>query len=159
MEEINSAYKIAMSVVVLCFIISIGLVIIIVGRAFWNKTEYTVDTAINNVGYADAYTLASKNDSVPVAAVFRVFQALNLTTSGMNKMLELHCYDSRGNEIYALDEHGDRKVIFFGGGVYGATIDVITENMDKRCRFSYIEGKRPNGTEIGGRLYAEVHFV
>lgn len=143
----------------MCFIISIGLVIITVGKTFWGQTEYTVDTAINNVGYADAYELASKNDSVPVASVFRVFQGLNLTMSGMSGMLELHCYDPAGNEIFALDENGDEKVIFFGGGVYGATIDVITENMDRRCRFSYIDGERPDGTEIGGRLYAEVHFV
>lgn len=158
MEDVNTATKMATSVVVMCFLISIGLSILLIGRAFWNQTEYTVDTAAGNVGWADAYSLASKAESVPVASVYRVLQGLNLTVGDVYDTLELHVYDKNGVELYDLDGSGYKIYGYYDGTHYGTTLNFITDNLGERCYFSYYDGRRPDGTEAGGLFYAEVRL-
>lgn len=140
MEDVNSAWKMGISMCVLCAIISMGLIVMLIGRSFWNGTANTVDRAAINVGYADAYALATKGEPVPVAAMFRVLQNVNMSLG------------SNGMDLTIVYTDGTEKT--------GATADDLSTLLAKQGYFSYGDSINPEtGEDLNGRLWAKVTIV
>ena len=77
MDEVRTGYKIAMSIAVMCFIIGIGMTILMIARNFWNHTESAVERPLNAVSDATAWQLASSNTPVPVASIWKVLNDID----------------------------------------------------------------------------------
>lgn len=75
--EVSQAYRIAIAAVVMAFLISTGLVLMTIGRNFWNRTADAAVGAAVAVQDNDAFFLASYNKPVPVAAVYRLTERIN----------------------------------------------------------------------------------
>lgn len=58
-DDVSSGFKIATTVVVLMFIITMGLVIMLIGRAFFNESTSTVEAPLNSVADTDLYFMAA----------------------------------------------------------------------------------------------------
>ena len=76
-QGLNDAYKIGITAVILCFIISIGLTIMTVGKHFMDEEIHSVEEAIGVTELVDAYCLASYGKPAPVAAMWRVMNKLD----------------------------------------------------------------------------------
>ncbi len=80
MQDISSAWKIAVATVVMSVIISMVLSLLYVSRAFWTRTETTVSTAVGDSVEAEAYQLASYGKPVPMAAIWKTMNSLTGST-------------------------------------------------------------------------------
>ena len=58
-DEVGSAYRIAASVIIMMFVITMALVIIMIGRAFFNESTNTVEAPLNSVADTDLYFMAA----------------------------------------------------------------------------------------------------
>ena len=149
MEDVNTAWKIAVSMIVICFILSIGLAIMSISKAYLNNTQNTMDTAIANVGHADAYSLANSYEPVPVAAIYRVLQGFVFDSTSADSGVELHVYNESGVEMFSYDAEGNVREGFNGG----CTIDVLQSVIGRRGNLSYSE------VDSSGAIRMEVHLA
>lgn len=83
-EDLNTAYKIAISACVLLFILSMGLSLMMIGRNFFNTTTTQITAPISAVEDKDAYYLASYGRPVPVADIWKVISRINYTATSGN---------------------------------------------------------------------------
>ena len=76
MQDVNTAWKMASGVVIMCFVMSIGLSILWMSKAFWNRTETQISNAVVNTADAEIYQLASQGQPQPVAAMWKCIAAV-----------------------------------------------------------------------------------
>ena len=80
-EDLSTAYKIAAGACIMAFILSIGLSLMMIGRNFWNKTADQVTTPVISMQDTDAFFLASYENPVPVADIWKMVMRINYGAS------------------------------------------------------------------------------
>lgn len=82
MTDLDTGYKIATSIVVVCFILTIGLVITMVGRHYFNTTIDEFEKPALEIDDANIYFLSQHESAVPVASLWKVVQKLEYKNIG-----------------------------------------------------------------------------
>lgn len=61
-NEVSSGFRIATGIIVMMFVISIGLTIMMIGRAFFNDSTNAVEAPLNSLADTDLYYMAAYGD-------------------------------------------------------------------------------------------------
>ncbi len=128
MQEITTAWKIAVSVVIMSFIISIVVSVMYITRAFWNRTEVHIEGAVVRTADAEAYQAASFGRPIPVPTIWKVVNGLTGSSANdtSNKLAKFEMYDgvdASGHPIRVTNKYSD-----------------ITNYLNRKGWFSYEEG-------------------
>lgn len=99
MEDVRTAYKMATALVIMCFVISIGLSLLWISRAFWNRTEASVERSIISTETAELWQTASQGAPVPVAAIYKVISQVPVATANAGGRTAFVIRDSSGNQL------------------------------------------------------------
>lgn len=76
-EDLNTAWKMGISVAVMAFILSMGLTLMLIGRHAWNTVADQITTPVLSMQDNDAFYLASYDKPVPVADIRKVVSNIN----------------------------------------------------------------------------------
>lgn len=142
MQELNSGFKIATSTVILCFILAIGISLMLIGRNVWNRVAAEVERPVAAVVDTDAYYLASYGKPVPVAGIWKLVQRVNMNSvSGGNGNLysfvlreqsasNPNNYITRSTSVDSLVDYMNRKAYLSWSmdevsGLYAAEVLVL----------------------------------
>lgn len=96
-ENMDQGYKMAITMVIMCFIISLGLTVTMVSTHAWDQVEYDTTVSIVNTQSMTAFQLAKLNKPVPVAAVWKVMNELD---PNCNQCTTVAIYDKAGNLVH-----------------------------------------------------------
>lgn len=122
-EDVNTGAKIAVSICVICFIISIGMLIMLIGRHFWHQTEASVERPLSSMNDADLSFLSAYEHPAPVAALWKCVQNI-----GVGNVVEL--------KLKKLNYAGSVTTI----GTYhnqDQILQVLKENLTKKAYYSW----------------------
>lgn len=132
MEDVNTGWKMATGIVIMCFVMSIGLSILWISRAFWNRTELRVETAVVSTADAEIYQLASQGRPTPLAAMWKCIEAVTPDDRYGNPTLKSFTLMA---PCAASDPDNDGT----GYKVISTDFASLKENLDKKGYISYSE--------------------
>lgn len=136
-ENMASSTRMAVAVVILAFVLSIGMTITMLATNYWDKIEYSTTLNVVNTQSMTAYQLAQKNVPVPVAAIWKVLGELDPQGTMCTTFV---IYDKDGNRVLG---GSSRSSGIAAGVTYITQDDVntarknITQYLSKKGYFSY----------------------
>ena len=132
-SDINSGAKIAVSICVICFILSIGLLIMMLAMHFWRETEANFERPLANMENADAGFLASYSKPTPVAATWKVIQ--NIGTGNIGRFVLKETAPSGAITVkYDTDTVYPKPATSAIGSL---AIAQLNEHLDEKCYLSW----------------------
>ena len=131
MQEINTATKIAFATVAMCFVIGIAMSLLFITKAFWSRTENSIESAMVNTAAAEVYQVASYGKPVPIASIWKSLEdaaGVNRQGTGVRNF-QLYDYDGNliSNDYQSLKDHlGDKGYLSYEevAGLYDVIIDL-----------------------------------
>lgn len=138
MEDVNTSYKMATALVIMCFVLSIGLSLLWISRAFWNRTADSIERSVISTETAELWQTASQGAPVPVAAIKKVLAAVPVapmdTYSGDGTTVTRYAFTIREN-----------------GAVLTQDYKNIDDYLDRKAYLSY--------EEVAGLFYVEIDLA
>lgn len=138
MQDVNTSYKVAAAIVIMCFVLNIGLSLLWITRAFWLNTESSVERAVISTETAELWQTASQGAPVPVAAIKKVLAAVPVAPKNI--------YNSDGTAVskYAFTIRED-------GAIQTDDYKDIDDYLARKAYLSY--------EEVGGLFYVDIDLA
>ena len=135
MQDMTTAYKIAASIVIICFILTIGIVLMMIGQNFFRTELDKVEKPLNQTADADVYFLSSYQEAVPVAAVWKV---LKTHPSSVGEFYIKYQSNTNPNSyVYGYGYSGSNKNTSAGITASSNCLTCLSKILMEHCYFSY----------------------
>lgn len=144
MEDVNTGIKMATSVVIMCFIISIIMSILLIGKAFWHNTENRYEVAIGQANISSLYEVASQGRPVNLATMWKSINEIDPLgdLAGQTNFSNFSVYC--GSNLITTDRSKLNKLLLYDG-----YLSYEERDDGKRiCRIDIALGKAPTTADI-----------